>query len=165
MWPAHVLPLFNFGGSLKHMCLLYLQWAAAASTACVFSSALPPAAKQSISCVKQRQIAWHDTKQLPAVSSAAPARAATEHVADQMARRGATACRRASASAMAQAKAAAEHLARHAAAAQQELCALKLQQQSGQLGHLALSRDGPLGQSLCMLCCDRTASSHVSAGS
>ena len=47
---------------------------------------------------------------------------------------------------MAQARAAAEHLARQAAAAQQELCALRLQQQSGRLGQLALSRDGPLGQ-------------------
>ena len=53
---------------------------------------------------------------------------------------------------MAEAKAAAEHLARQAAAAQQELCALKLQQESGRLGQLALSRDGPLGQLyLCML--------------
>ena len=52
---------------------------------------------------------------------------------------------------MAQARAAAEHLARQAAAAQQELCALRLQQQSGRLGQLALSRDGPLGQQcLCM---------------
>eukprot|EP00891_Asterochloris_glomerata_P008382 jgi/Astpho2/8382/e_gw1.00122.67.1_t len=47
---------------------------------------------------------------------------------------------------MAQAKASAEHLARQAATAQQELCALRLQQQSGRLGQLALSRDGPLGQ-------------------
>ena len=65
---------------------------------------------------------------------------------------------------MAQAKAAAEHLARHAAAAQQELCVLKLQQQAGRLGQLALSRDGPLGQSLCMLSCGGAASSRMSAG-
>lgn len=154
--------------SISHMCRLCLLWAAAASAACVFFSALLPTAKQGRACHLRDSGRLHDDplSSCPPALPAAPVHAVAEHVASHSATWRVTACRKASAVAMAQAKASAEHLARQAATAQQELCALRLQQQSGRLGQLALSRDGPLGQRcLCVLRCGRAALCHISAGS